>query len=264
MQARVREAGAEPAVIGITSHRLVVGLDGESLERFARQGHGVRKVSRRDVAPVLASGEDGATTVAATMLAAARAGLRALATGGIGGVHRSPNEGDAGFDVSADLYELALTPLAVVASGAKSILDLPRTLEMLESLGVPVIGYGTRHFPTFYARDGKLPLRYSLASPAEAARLLELHSHLGLGGMLIANPVPEAAAIPTAEIEVWMRQALQAAQEAGIRGAEVTPYLLAQLHQRSQGRTLAANRALLVANAGRAAEIARALAGPRP
>lgn len=261
MQAAVRDGGAVPAVVGISAGRLIVGLDEQTLERFARNGQEVLKVSRRDLAAVLAGSRDGATTVAATMIAAAKAGIRVFATGGIGGVHRSHGGQDASFDVSADLYELARTPVCVVSSGAKSILDLPRTLEMLESLGIPVVGYGTRSFPTFYSRDAELPLRSSVKTPEEAARLLRLHYQLDLGGLLLANPVPDAAAIATADVEGWLAEALEAAEQDGITGAGVTPFLLAHLHRRSDGRTLDANRALLIANAGVAAEVATALAG---
>ncbi|HLS68636.1 MAG TPA: pseudouridine-5'-phosphate glycosidase, partial [Kiloniellales bacterium] len=243
--AAVRKAGAEAVVIGITGGRLTVGLDEATLERFARKGQQVIKVSRRDLATAVASGSDGATTVAATMIAAARAGIHLFATGGIGGVHRSHDPAQASFDISADLYELARTPVCVISSGAKSILDLPRTLEMLESLGVPVVGYGTRNFPTFYSRDAQLPLRSSLSSPAEAAQLLEIHRQLELGGILIANPLPEAAAIPSQQLESWLTEALEMAEREGVTGAAVTPFLLSELHRRSKGRTLAANRALL-------------------
>lgn len=261
IQTAVRAAGAEPAVIGISGGHLIVGLDEELLERFARHGQDVRKVSRRDMAPLLAKGGEGATTVAATMIVAAKAGIRVFATGGIGGVHRNHAHGEASFDVSADLYELARTSVCVVSSGAKSILDLPRTLEMLESLGVPIVGYRTGRFPTFYSRDSDLPLRSSVDTPAEAARLLSLHQQLDLGGMLLANPVPEAAAIPTVEMEGWLEEGLAAAAREGVTGERVTPFLLDQLHRDSQGRTLAANRALLISNARVAAEVAVALAG---
>lgn len=255
----VRQAGAEPAVIGISGGRLIIGLEAALLDHFTRNGQKIAKVSRRDMAAVLAKGADGATTVAATMLAAARAGIPVFATGGIGGVHRSHDPREEGLDVSADLYELARTPVCVVSSGAKSILDLPRTLEMLESLGVPLVGYRTRSFPTFYSRDADLPLRGSVETAEEAARLLALQMELGLGGMLLANPVPEATAIPTAEVEGWLEEALARAREEGIGGPAVTPFLLAQLHHLSAGRTLEANRALLVANARLAAEVAVAL-----
>lgn len=262
MQAAVRQAGAEPAVIGVTGGTLAVGLEAPEIERFARDGKSVAKVSRRDLAAVMTRGRDGATTVAATMVAADRAGIRLFATGGIGGVHRKM-EGDSSHDVSADLMELARTPVCVVASGAKSILDLPATLEALESLGVPVVGFGTRHFPTFYSRDASLPLQAEVATPAEAAALAQTHWRLDLGGLLLANPVPEAEALPTATVESWLAEALEAAAAEGVKGSAVTPFLLARLHARSGGRTLAANRALLVANARLAAEVAVECA-PRP
>jgi len=257
MLAAVREGGALPAVVGVAGGRLVVGLDDAEVERFARRGREVAKVSRRDLAAALAGGGDGATTVAATMLAAARAGIRLFATGGIGGVHREA-EGTS-FDVSADLAELGRTPVCVVASGAKSILDLPRTLETLESLGVPVVGYGVERFPTFYSRDGALPLNASVADAAQAAALLRRQWELELGGLLLANPVPEDQAIPTAEIEAWLAEALEEAAAEGVTGPAVTPFLLSRLHARSGGRTLAANRALLLANARVAGAVAAAL-----
>ena len=258
MQAAVLEGGGEPAIVGISAGRLIIGLDNEQVEFFARNGREIVKVSRRDMAAVLARGHHGATTVAATMIAAARAGIRVFATGGIGGVHRDHDPRATNFDVSADLYELARTPVCVVSSGAKSILDLPRTLEMLESLGVPVVGYGTRSFPSFYSHDGDLPVRHSVETAEDAARLLLLQSEFGLGGMLLANPVPEKAAIPSAQVESWLKDVLALAEQQSISGTAVTPFLLAQLHHRSSGRTLNANRALLVANARLAAEVAAA------
>ena len=258
LESVVREEGGVPATVGVVGGDLVVGLSAEELERLASGG--ADKASIWNLGALVAKGADAGTTVATTLLAAHEAGISVFATGGIGGVHRNHAHGEASFDVSADLYELARTPVCVVSSGAKSILDLPRTLEMLESLGVPVVGYGTRSFPTFYSRDAGLPLHSGVDTAEEAARLLQLHNQLDLGGLLLANPVPEAAAIPSAEVEGWLAEALKAAEQEGISGAGVTPFLLAHLHWRSDGRTLDANRALLVANARLAAEVAAALA----
>ncbi|WP_366553058.1 pseudouridine-5'-phosphate glycosidase [Aquibaculum sediminis] len=252
----VRSAGAVPAVVGVTAGRLVVGLDEAVIERFAKHGRQVIKVSRRDLARALTEGCDGATTVASTMIAAEMAGIRIFGTGGIGGVHRSAEGQGDSFDVSADLYELGRTPVCVVSSGAKSILDLPRTLEVLESLGTPVIGYGTDSFPTFYSRDATLPITTRVDSAEQSAALLHAHWELGLGGVLLANPVPESAALPTQTVEAWLEEALAAAQAEGVAGPQVTPFLLAHLHRRSEGQTLKANRALLIDNARVAAQVA--------
>jgi pseudouridine-5'-phosphate glycosidase len=257
MEARVRAAGATPATVGLIEGRLVVGLSPEELARFAAAETPVAKVSRRDLAPVLAAGGLGATTVAATLVAARLAGIRVFATGGIGGVHPG---GENSLDVSADLQALARNPVAVVAAGAKSILDLPRTLELLETLGVPVVGYGCRNLPAFYCRDSGLELAAEVAGPAEAAALLAAHWDLGLeGGVLIAAPIPAADALPETEVAAWIARAEAEAAAEGIAGKALTPFLLSRLHALSDGRTLAANRALLLNNAAIAAEIAVAL-----
>jgi pseudouridine-5'-phosphate glycosidase len=214
----------------------------------------VEKVSRRDLAAVVAGGRSGATTVAATALLAARAGIRLFATGGIGGVHRG---GADSFDISSDLVELSRTPVAVVCAGAKSILDLPRTLEMLETLGVPVVGYRCDRFPAFYCRDSGLPLELRVDGPDEAARLLDAHGRLGLnGGVVFVRPVAEERALDERETEAWIERALREADRAGIVGKALTPWLLARLTELSDGRTLEANVALLLANADLAARIA--------
>lgn len=257
--AAVRGAGAVPAFIGLAGHRIHVGLDEHTLERFAR-GDGVAKVSRRDMAAVLAAGGDGATTVAATMIAADRAGIHVFATGGVGGVHRGFAET---HDVSADLYELARTPVAVVCSGAKSILDLPRTLEVLETLGVPVIGYGTDRFPAFFSRDAgagsRLGVDVRADTPDAVAGILARHWGLGLGGALVAQPIPESAAIPADEVEGWIEEAVAAAGARGIAGKALTPFLLGRVATASGGRTLAANKVLAVANARLGAALAASL-----
>lgn len=257
----VRESGAVPATIAITDGKLRIGLQAGEIERLARD-RGVAKVSRRDMAAVIASGRDGATTVAATMIAAARAGIRVFATGGIGGVHRG---GETSFDVSADLIELARRPVAVVSAGAKAILDLPRTLELLETLGVPVIGYGTGVFPAFYSRDSGLELEARIGRPEEAARLMQTHWVLGLeGGLLFANPPPEKSALDPALVETWLAKVLARAEAEGISGKALTPFLLAGLARESGGATMAANVALLEHNAAVAGRIATAYANLNP
>ncbi|MCG8358692.1 MAG: pseudouridine-5'-phosphate glycosidase [Kiloniellales bacterium] len=256
-EAAVREAGAVPASIGILDGKVRVGLSGAQLERFAGQS-GIVKVSSRDIAAVVARGGDGATTVAATLVVAAKAGIAVFATGGIGGVHRG---GESSLDVSADLYELARRPVAVVAAGAKAILDLPRTLELLESLGVPVVGYGTDELPAFYARASGLRLEARVDSPQAAAKLMRSHWNLGMpSGLLLANPPPAETALEATEAEALIAGALEAAAAAGIAGKDTTPYLLQRVAESSSGRTLAANRALIVHNARVAGAIASAYA----
>ncbi len=255
MEAAVREEGAVPATIAILDGRLVVGLSSEQLATFAVTD-GIAKVSRADLAAVVAARQTGATTVAATMLIAARVGIRIFATGGIGGVHRGA---ELSFDISADLPEFARTPVAVVCAGAKAILDLPRTLEVLETLGVPVAGYRTSQFPAFYVEDSGLPAQSRVDTPAEAARLMQLHWKLGLlSGIVFCNPPPSGSALRKQEVDEWISRALQSAAAAGIRGKAVTPYLLDYLAKASRGHTLETNIALLVNNARVAAQIAKA------
>ncbi len=254
---RVRTAGALPATIGIAGGRVIVGLSRAEIETFATASD-VIKVSRRDIAQAVASGVTGATTVAATMFAAHRAGIPILATGGIGGVHRG---GEASLDVSADVIELGRTPVAVIASGAKSILDLPRTLEVLETQGVAVIGYRCDELPAFYLRASGLALEARVDTPAAAAEILRSQRLLGLtSGTLIANPPPDDDALDRDALEAWLTEAERRAADEEIVGKAVTPYLLRQLFDLSGGRTLAANIALIEANAALAAEIAVELA----
>jgi len=261
MEAAVREEGAVPATIAILEGRRVAGLSREQLATFAATD-GIAKVSRADLASVLAARQTGATTVAATMLIAAAAGIRVFATGGIGGVHRGA---ELSFDISADLPEIARTPVAVVCAGAKAILDLPRTLEVLETLGVPVVGYRTSKFPAFYVEDSGLPVHSRVETPAEAARLMQVHWQLGLSsGIVFCNPPPAASALPKQEVDAWIEQALQSASAAEIRGKAVTPYLLDYLAKASRGRTLETNIALLVHNARVAAQIAQAYSALHP
>ncbi|MFQ5774912.1 MAG: pseudouridine-5'-phosphate glycosidase [Kiloniellaceae bacterium] len=261
MDAAVRAAGAVPATIGVLDGKVRVGLDAGEIARFAT-AKDVAKVSRRDLAAVLAGKACGATTVAASVACAALAGIRVFATGGIGGVHRG---GERSLDVSADLSELARSPVAVVCAGAKAILDLPRTLEVLETAGVPVIGYGTDEFPAFFTRRSGLALDARVDTPEEAANLLRAHWGLGPGGgVVIANPPPAEAAPDSDSLERWIEQALATAQAQGVRGKAVTPFVLARLAELSGGRTVAANLALLEANARLAGQIAAACAAPTP
>ncbi|MCC6305620.1 MAG: pseudouridine-5'-phosphate glycosidase [Rhodobacteraceae bacterium] len=257
LEDEVRAGGAVPATIAVLDGRLRVGLDTAGLERLATDTR-LAKLSRADLAATLAAGGSGATTVAATMIAAAAAGIEVFATGGIGGVHRGA---EASFDVSADLEELARTPVCVVASGAKAILDLPKTLERLETLGVPVIAVGQDDFPAFWSRESGIaaPLRRDDAGAIAAA--FRMRRALGIaGGQLVANPVPAAFALPRAEVEAAVAAALAAAAAGGIAGKAVTPFLLAEVGRATGGRALAANLALVHANARLAARIAAALA----
>jgi len=260
MEAAVREAGATPATVGVLNGQLVVGLSAEQIALLS-EAENVAKVSRADLAAVLASGRPGATTVAATMIAADMAGIHVFATGGIGGVHRG---GENSMDISSDLTELARTPVAVVCAGAKAILDLPRTLEVLETFGVPVVGYATNEFPAFYSRESGLQLVHRVESPDEAAKVMRHQWGSGKRGasegtktgILFANPAPRESAILRGEIEAFIAAALRAAETSGVRGKNVTPFLLQEVARLSGGRTLHANIALLVANATLAGQIA--------
>ena len=255
----VRDAGAVPATICLADGLLVVGANDALLERLANDD-GVAKISTRDLAPFLgrepADGL-GATTVAATAEIASRAGIQVFATGGIGGVHRGA---ERTMDVSADLLALAAHPVVVVCAGAKLVLDLAKTLEQLETLGIPVIGYRTSELPAFYVRSSGLRVPYRVDDAVAAARIARVQ--LGRGaGMLVCVPIPEASALPRAEIERAIGIALAAADKAGVHGSAVTPFLLALLGDASSGRTLEANVALLRNNARVASDIAIALAG---
>lgn len=253
-EAAIRDEGATPATVGIIGGVLTVGLSEDQLQVLA-QAEGVRKVSRRDFGIALARGEHGATTVAGTMIAAHMAGIRVFATGGIGGVHR----GDAG-DISADLPELAQTPVAVVCAGAKSILDLPRTLEWLETAGVPVIGWQTETFPAFYAVSSELPVDVRVETAQEAAAIVQAQWSAGLrGGALIAVPPPGDLALPDDEMEAAIAQALADEEREGVTGKHITPYLLAKVAEITGGRSMAVNLALLEQNARIAARIAKAM-----
>jgi len=252
----VHASGAVPATIAVVEGRLHIGLDPHTLSALGT-AQGVAKLSRADLAACLATGGTGATTVAATMIAARYAGIEVFATGGIGGVHRGA---ETSFDISADLHELAQTPVSVVAAGAKAILDISKTLEMLETLGVPVIALGQSAFPAFWsAQSGaRAPLR--MDDPADIAAAHWLRGALGLpGGQLIANPIPVEAEIPAAELAPIIAQAQADAAQHRITGKAVTPYLLQRIYERTEGRSLTANIALVRNNARLAAQIARAL-----
>ena len=256
-EAEIRETGATPATIAVLNGRLRIGLSDAELVRLA-EAEGVAKLSRADLAACMAAGGTGATTVAATMIAAARAGIAVFATGGIGGVHRG---WETSLDISADLQELAQSPVTVVAAGAKAILDLPATLEVLESLGVPVIAVGQDEFPAFWSRRSGLAAPLRMDDPAEIARAHRLRAALGLpGGQLVANPVPAEAEIPADEIAPLIARAAEEVAARGVTGKAVTPALLSRLLELTEGRSLAANVALVLNNARLAARIAQELA----
>jgi pseudouridylate synthase len=253
-----RAAGVTPATIAVIHGRIRIGLRLDEIELLARR-EGIAKLSRRDLALACARGWNGATTVSATMVAAHRAGIAVFATGGIGGVHRDATDT---MDVSADLLELARTPVVVVSAGAKAILDLPRTVELLETQGVPVVGFRSDDFPAFYSRSSgvKAPLRVEsegeIAAMYRAQRALDLEQ-----GILITNPVPREAEIPAAAVRGWLEQAAAEMESAGVQGRDVTPYLLGRLAEISGGRTLESNVALLESNVRLGCAIARAISG---
>jgi len=254
MEEIVREEGAILVTIGIIGGEPKIGLSLEELQRLA-EGQSVHKVSLQDLPAAVALGWDGGTTVSSTLYLAHKAGIRVLATGGIGGVHRGQG------DISADLCALARIPLVVVSSGAKAILDLPATLEWLESAGVPVIGYATDEFPAFYSRSSGLPLEQRVDTPQEVAGIARARDELGLStAILVTVPVPEEDGVSTSLVEEALAKALEMAKEQGVRGGALTPFLLGQLNELTQGVTLRANIALLKNNARVAAAVARALA----
>jgi pseudouridine-5'-phosphate glycosidase len=258
----VRDHGAVPATIALLDGTLRAGLDAAALERLASSASGgaVAKASRKDLPALMAAGASAGTTVAATMFLAWRAGISVFATGGIGGVHRGA---ELTFDVSADLLELGSTPVTVVCAGAKSILDLPKTLEVLETQGVPVIGAGTDEFPAFFSRTSGLPVDHRVDSASQLAGVVRAHHALGLpGGILVALPIPEADALAGAQIDDRIAQALDDAARQGVTGKEVTPYLLGRINELTGGRSLTANIALIKHNAAYAADLAVALSAP--
>jgi pseudouridine-5'-phosphate glycosidase len=252
-EAAVRESGAVPATTAVEAGRLVVGADVSLLERLADPQRTVAKAASRDLGPLLAAGALASTTVSASMRLAHMAGIPIFATGGIGGVHRGAA---ASFDVSSDIDELAATPVAVVSCGAKSILDLPATLELLETRRVPVIGYGVDELPAFYSIGSGLRVPHRVDGPAAAAAAIVAHRSIpGAGGILLVQPPPAELAIDRAEVEAWIDDALADAHARGIRGGAVTPHLLGHLARASDGRTLSVNIGLIVNNARTAGAI---------
>ncbi|MEO0008039.1 MAG: hypothetical protein RJA20_2235 [Bacteroidota bacterium] len=253
----IYDRGAVPATCAIIGGRLRAGLTTDELELIGREGASIPKASRRDLPYLVSKGLHGATTVASTMIIARLAGIRIFATGGIGGVHRGAS---VTMDISADLQELAHTPVAVVSAGAKSILDLGLTLEYLETHGVPVIGFGTSDFPAFYTRKSGFGVDYRLDTPQEIALLLSTKWQLGLtGGAVIANPVPEEYQMEADIIEKTIQEAVLEAEKTGIRGKKTTPYLLARIEELTGGKSLETNIRLVLNNAALAADISRAL-----
>lgn len=257
MEQIIRDSGAVPATIAIIDGKIQVGLNEEQLELMAT-AEDVAKVSRRDMAQVLASKKLGATTVATTMIGAHLAGIKVFVTGGIGGVHRGYEEH---MDVSADLEELAQTPVTVVCAGAKAILDLPRTLEYLETKGVPVLGYGTDYLPAFFSSTSENRLNARVDSPKEVANIMKYSNDLSFeGGILVTNPIPTEKEIPAEEINGIIDQALIEERKAGVKGKDSTPFLLAKIVELTEGKSLEANIALVYNNARVGAEIAVAYA----
>jgi pseudouridine-5'-phosphate glycosidase len=257
VEADIRAAGAIPATIAVMDSQIQIGLNAAQLDRLAQTPDAL-KLSRADLAVALATGRTGATTVAATMICAARAGIEVFATGGIGGVHRGAEHS---FDISADLQELAQTRVTVVAAGAKAILDLPKTLEVLETLGVPVIAYGQDALPAFWSRDSGLKAPLRMDQPAQIAASHRMRAQLDLpGGQLVANPIPAVDELPASMLAPLIETALREAEAQGISAKGVTPFLLRRIFELTQGASLAANIALVRNNARLGAEIARALA----
>jgi pseudouridine-5'-phosphate glycosidase len=253
----VRQHGAVPATIAILGGRLKAGLTADEIGRLGERGQAVTKTSRRDIPFVVSRGEDGATTVAASLVIAAMAGIRVFATGGIGGVHRGAQES---MDISADLEELARTDIAVVCAGVKSVLDIGRTLEYLETRGVPVVGYRSDSLPAFYTPSSRFPVDYRVDTPEDIAAALRAKRDMGLtGGIVVANPIPAEHALDEAEIDAVIDNAIGEMERLAITGKDATPFLLAKIAERTGGRSLRANIELVVNNARLAAEIANAL-----
>ena len=257
VEAVIEKNGAVPATIAIMDGKFKVGVTAKDLERLAQTGGKAAKASRRDVSALLASDAIAGTTVATTMMAAEAAGISVFATGGIGGVHRGA---ETTFDISADLDELGRTQVAVVCAGAKSILDIPKTLEVLESKGVPVLGYGTDDFPAFWARTSGGKVDHRVDSFKDAAKIIALQFALGLGGVLVANPIPESHALDKDEIEGRINEAIKGAEAEGVGRKELTPFLLKRIFELTAGKSLVANIALVENNAMVAAGIAVAMA----
>ena len=253
----IRDNGAVPATIAVIGGRLKAGLSRDEIEYLGKAGRSVAKASRRDLPALVARGADGATTVATTMIIAHMAGIRIFATGGIGGVHRGA---EVTMDISADLEELAQTPVMVVCAGAKSILDLGLTLEYLETKGVPVLGYGTEELPAFYTRQSGFRVDYRVDSPEELAAIYRAQRDMDYrGGMLVTNPIPAEYAMDKAVIDKAIDEALRAAEEQGVRGKETTPFLLAKVVELTGGDSLESNIKLVLNNAALAAKTAACL-----
>ena len=254
VEAAVRECGAVPATIAVIGGRLKAGLTEAEIEYFGKKGRAIAKASRRDLAVLCAQGKDGATTVTTTMMIAHMAGIRIFATGGIGGVHRGA---ETTMDISADLEELAQTPVTVICAGAKSILDLGLTLEYLETKGVPVLGYGTDELPAFYTRRSGFPVDCRVDTPEELAAILRAREALGLrGGILVTNPIPEEYSMDPDVINAAIDRAIRESREQGIRGKDTTPFLLARVAELTGGDSLASNIELVLNNARLAARTA--------
>ncbi|WP_123194658.1 pseudouridine-5'-phosphate glycosidase [Pannonibacter phragmitetus] len=260
VEADIRAAGAVPATIAVLDGRIRIGLDAADLDRLGQEKN-VMKCSRADLAIAVATGRPGSTTVAATMMAAEAAGISVFATGGIGGVHKGA---ETSFDISADLDELSRTPVCVVCAGAKALLDIPKTLEVLETRGVPVIAYGTDEVPAFWSRESGLPAPYRMDSAGEIARLIEARKLFGgHGGVLIANPVPAESEISRGEMGQYIDAAIAEAARRDVRGKAVTPFVLGHIFELTKGRSLVTNIALVRNNARLAAAIAVALAAAK-
>jgi len=258
MEKQVRDFGATPATVALLDGQIHIGLSDLELVRLS-DAESTLKVSHRDFATAIVKKANGGTTVAGTMFAANMAGIKVFATGGIGGVHK-----ESAFDISTDLRSLAEIPTIVVCAGAKAILDLPATLEYLETMGVPVVGYQTDEFPAFYSRESGLGVSVRLDSPKEIAEFAQVHWNLGMkGGILVTNPIPEADAIPAAEMEPIIAKASIEAIEQGIHGQKLTPFLLGRISELTKGKSLKANLALLLNNARLAAQIAAELSGKK-
>jgi pseudouridylate synthase len=255
VEQKVRENGAIPATIAVINGKMKAGLSIDDIEMLGKQALNVRKVSRRDLPMTLSRGENGATTVASTMIIANYAGIRIFATGGIGGVHRGAG---ATFDISADLQELARTNVAVVCAGAKSILDIGLTLEYLETHGVPVVGFQTQDFPAFFTRKSGFPVDYTVNSESELAKMLQIKWAIAplSGGVIVANPVPQAFEADAKMIEKAIKKALEYANEQGIKGKAITPFLLAEIERRTEGASLRTNIQLILNNAALAGRLA--------
>lgn len=256
MQSAIRERGAVPAIIALMGGKIKIGLSDSEIAQLADSNNHVMKVNRADIPYCLLNKLMGATTVSATSFCAAKVGIRIFATGGMGGVHRGV---ETTFDISSDLTEIAKTPIIVICSGVKAILDIPKTLEYLETYSVPVVGYKTKTFPMFYSADSRFTLTQSVDSPQSAAALVRQHLSFQSSGMMIANPIPQEHSLSVHQVDYWIGKAIDDCEQKNVRGKAVTPYLLTKLSSLSDGATLKANIALLINNAAVAAEIACAL-----